>query len=64
MGGSEGLRMHGGPQGKELNAFGKDEEVVLQRFQELRRRQVDLSRRQVELLSRKQRGRFDDTVAG
>lgn len=43
----------------ELNSFGKDEELVLQRFQELRRRQVDLSRKQVELLSsKKTKGRF------
>jgi len=43
----------------ELNSFGASEEVVLQRFQELRRRQVELSRKQVELLSsRKTKGRF------
>ena len=43
----------------ELNSFGKSEELVLQRFQELRRRQVDLSRKQVELLSsKKTKGRF------
>ncbi len=42
----------------ELNSFGQSEEVVLQRFQELRRRQVDLSRRQVELLSKKAKTRF------
>ena len=43
----------------ELNSFGTREEVVLQRFQELRRRQVDLSRKQVELLtSKKSKGRF------
>lgn len=43
----------------ELNSFGKDEELVLQRFQELRRRQVELSRKQVELLSsKKSKGRF------
>jgi hypothetical protein len=32
----------------ELNSFGKSEEIVLQRFQELRRRQVELSRKQVK----------------
>lgn len=37
----------------ELNSFGQSEELVLQRFQELRRRQVDLSRKQVEMLSSK-----------
>ncbi len=43
----------------ELNSFGTSEEVVLQRFQELRRRQVELSRKQVELLSsKKTKGRF------
>ncbi len=43
----------------ELNSFGKDEELVLQRFQELRRRQVELSRKQVDLLSsKKTKGRF------
>ena len=50
----------------ELNAFGKEtEEIVLQRFQELRRRQVELSRKQVELLSsKKTKGRFGAGAGG
>jgi hypothetical protein len=48
----------------ELNSFGQSEEVVLQRFQELRRKQVDLSRRQVELLSKKAKGRFGTEQGG
>jgi hypothetical protein len=43
----------------ELNSFGPAEKEVLLQFQELRRRQVELSRKQVELFSsKKTRGRF------
>lgn len=50
---------------KELNSFGPGEDVVLQRFQEIRRRQVELSKRQIDMLSdKKKKGRYGPEQAG